>query len=188
MKNKGKIYDKLQKDITSFLEERGWIVHDQLSEKYATELYSVKLETIPESPKYLIEKDGMLMWVYYFWKGAYPIWEGKIQAQITGVDWHKYDMMKGLSTITNIPCAMIFDSEKQPEIIFRQVDQLPKPKHSFAPKSDPLFQFQYFKCWREDPRRYMMLVKRARFKFKSGMAVWPKEYFGHDTNYQPKLV
>jgi len=188
MKNKTKIYEQMQLEIEDFLYDRGWEVFHEDEDLFNNNLCAADVQDIPFKPKYLIKKAGQMFWLYYFWKGDYPKWAGKFQCAITGFDWHKYEMMKGLTKVSNIPCAIIFDSETEHELIFRQLDQLPNPRHSRAPKCDPKWGFNYFDMWKNDPQYYRMLVKNAKFKFKSGMAIWPKEYFGHDTNYQPNLV
>lgn len=188
MKNKKAIYNKMEIEIEDFLYDNKWQVYHDDDDKFSTNICSVGLEDIPYKPKYLIEKQGQLFWLYYFWKGDYPKWEGKFQCAITGFDYHKYSMMKGITKLTGIKCAVIFDSETEHELIFRQLDQLPNPKHSRAPKCDPKWGFNYFDMWKNDPAYYRMLVKNAKFKFKSGMAIWDKSYFGHDLTFQPSFV
>ena len=188
VKNKKTIYDAMELDITTFLDDKGWQVYDEHDDIFSSNICSAGLEEIPYKPKFLIEKDNQLFWLYYFWKGDYPKWEGKFQCAITGFDYHKYDFMRGITKMTGIPCAVIFDSEVHKELIFRQLDQLPTPKHSRAPKRDPKWGFNYFEMWKNDPPYYRMLVKNAKFKFKSGMAIWDKSYFGHDTSFQKQLV
>lgn len=194
MKNKSKIYKNLQKDVKQFLTENGWKVYEFESEEVFSYLYASQLVEIPYKPKYLIEKDGQRMWAYYFWKGAYPFWRSKGE-QITGFDWHKFQFMQGLSRKTNLPVAILFDSESQPEIIFRQLDQLPTARHSRFRKENcrrayepyaPL-KAKCFHCWQENPMTYR-LCSHDKKKTRTGMAVWAKNAFAHDTIIQAKLI
>lgn len=194
MQNKKKIYEKLDIDIKEFLTKNGWKVYDFNDQLIYTYLYNAGLLEIPYKPKYLIEKDGKRMWAYYFWKGGYPYWESKF-GQVTGFDWEKYKMMEGLTAKTQLPCAVLFDSESEPEIIFRQLDQLPRPKHSRFKKENckrayeiyaPL-KAQCFKCWLDNPTTYLMCYRQKK-KSRTGLAIWDKNQFGHDLVTQPSLI
>lgn len=193
MRNKHKIYEKLDSDIKTFLTQNGWQVYDWNSDKAFVYFAVNKLEDIPYKPKFLIEKDGQKMWTYYFWKGGYPFWESKF-GQVTGFDWYKYQCMIGLTAETGIPCAILFDSEAQPEIIFRQLDQLPPPRHSRFNKKNCRRAFEpyaplkakCFQCWKENVNTFRM-CKEQNKKVRTGLAVWMKEQFGHDTITQPSM-
>lgn len=194
MRNKKHVYEKLDSDIKSFLTQNGWQVYDWNSDKAFIYFASNKLEDIPYKPKFLIEKDGQKMWAYYFWKGGYPYWKSS-GGEITGFDWIKFKFMEGLSQITGIPVAVLFDSEQQPEIIFRQLDQLPQPKHSRAKKENcrrayepyaPL-KFKCFQCWKDNSSTFK-LCKMQKKKTQTGLAVWSKNCFEHNTTHQPGLI
>ena len=85
----------------------------------------MKLENIPNLPDLLIKKNNDFLWVYYFWKGTYPFWQST-EGQVTGIDWHKYCFIQGLKKLTCTSVALIFDSELQPEIIFRTIGKILK--------------------------------------------------------------
>lgn len=192
MKNKKKVYDKLENDIDKFLKENEWNIYRPDSFEFQSYFYTAGLYEFPYDPKYLIEKHGQKLWLFYFWKGAYPMWK---QGNVTGFDWDKYQMMLGLTNKTLIPCAIIFSSELDDTIIFRQLDQLPKPKHSFSKKENcrrayepgaPL-SFRCYHCWMENPGLYRM-CKHEKKKIRTGLAVWEKELFTNDTSHQPQLI
>lgn len=186
--------ERYRTEMITFLKEKGWIVYEKESDKYALELYSNQLENIPYKPIGLIEKDKQMYWIFFFWKGAFPVWQSA-GGQVTGFDWLKYQMMLGLTEYTHIPCAVLFTSEIDNKIIFRQLDQIPNPRHSFAkrPNCSRMYEpyhplgWKCFKCWRDNPELFHRCSHEKR-KQKTGMATWPKQFFGEDTSHQPNLI
>ena len=93
--------------------------------KIKQELTDFGLQNIPYLPHLIIQKDKISFIVMMFWKEQFPYTKKGIQ--YTGMDWYKYMFLREIEKITHTMVGLIMYSSQEGKMIFRQMNQLPKP-------------------------------------------------------------
>lgn len=174
---------------------RLWILSQEwkdISNQISTILFDSKIENIPYQPKYLVEKDGIKMFLYPFQKGDYP-YSKKLGQRVTGLDWYKYQFAKAIQDITRIFVGVVMWSELSDLMVFRQLDMLGKPIIYFKGSSclakeygRYLEAFKCYTCWKNNPQTVRDCIHHQKKKIRE-MAMWTIALFSNDTIIQRKI-